>query len=78
MPFVYIGQVAKHLANLGYAVDVFTRCDRPDLPEVGEWYNSVRVIQINAGTLTALPSEAMLPHMAELTANFLDFLDRQP
>lgn len=75
---VYVGQVAKHLANLGYAVDVFTRRDRPDLPEVVEWHNGVRVIHINAGTLTALPKELLLPHMGEFTANFLDFMDRQP
>ena len=29
---VYVGQVAKHLAAIGYWVDVFTRRDRPDLP----------------------------------------------
>ena len=34
---VYVGQLARHLAALGYEVDVFTRRDSAGLPEVAEW-----------------------------------------
>lgn len=38
---VYVGQVAKHLAAIGYYVDVFTRRDNDILNEVVEWHYGV-------------------------------------
>lgn len=73
---VYVGQVAKHLAAVGYAVDVFTRCDCPQLPEVVEWHNAVRIIHITAGATKALPKEALLPYMGEFTDRVIAFMDR--
>ncbi|MBE9020187.1 glycosyltransferase [Chroococcidiopsidales cyanobacterium LEGE 13417] len=74
---VYVGQVAKHLAAIGYSVDVFTRRDRPQLPEVVEWHCGVRIIHVSAGKPEVLPKEALLPHMEEFTANAIAFMDRQ-
>src|SRR5438105_2899693 len=34
---VYVDQISRHVARLGYAVDVFTRRDRPDRPDVMDW-----------------------------------------
>lgn len=73
---VYVGQVAKHLAAIGYSVDVFTRRDRPSLPDVVEWHHGVRIIHIEAGQPELLPKEALLPHMEEFTANAIAFMDR--
>ncbi|NJO76883.1 MAG: glycosyltransferase family 1 protein, partial [Leptolyngbyaceae cyanobacterium RM1_406_9] len=47
---VYVGQLAKNLAAIGYDVDVFTRRDSEQLPEVVEWLNGVRVIHVPAGS----------------------------
>lgn len=74
---VYVGQVAKHLAAIGYEVDVFTRRDNPELPEVVEWHNGVRIIHVAAGPPTCLCKEDLLPYMEEFTAYILAFMDRQ-
>ena len=46
---VYVGQLARHLAALGYEVDVFTRRDSPHLPETAEWMSGVRIVHVPAG-----------------------------
>ncbi|MBD2021718.1 glycosyltransferase, partial [Leptolyngbya sp. FACHB-36] len=73
---VYVGQLAKHLAAIGYDVDVFTRRDG-DLPEVVEWQYGVRVIHVPAGPPRSLPKEALLPYMGEFTAFVLDWCRAQ-
>jgi D-inositol-3-phosphate glycosyltransferase len=70
---VYVGQLAKHLAAIGYDVDVFTRRDAEHLPEVVEWHHGVRVIHVPAGPSTYLPKERLLPYMADFTSFMLDW-----
>jgi D-inositol-3-phosphate glycosyltransferase len=70
---VYVGQLAKHLAAIGYHVDVFTRRDSEHLPEVVNWQQGVRVIHVPAGSSGCLPKEKLLPHMGEFTAFVLDW-----
>ncbi|PSB15632.1 phosphoheptose isomerase [filamentous cyanobacterium CCP2] len=70
---VYVGQLAKHLAAIGYHVDVFTRRDSEHLPEVVNWHQGVRVIHVPAGVRSYLPKEQLLPHMSEFTAFILDW-----
>ncbi|MGF1515269.1 MAG: glycosyltransferase [Elainellaceae cyanobacterium] len=71
---VYVGQVAKHLAVLGYEVDVFTRRDRADLPEVVQWQPGVRVILVPAGPAQFVPKEEMLPLMEPFEAFMADWM----
>ncbi|MGF1538796.1 MAG: glycosyltransferase [Elainellaceae cyanobacterium] len=71
---VYVGQVAKHLAVLGYEVDVFTRRDRADLPEVVQWQPGVRVILVPAGPDQFVPKEEMLPLMEPFEAFVSDWM----
>jgi len=68
---VYVGEVAKNLASLGYTVDVFTRRDSPLLPEQAEWANGVRIIHVPAGPTQYIRKEDLLPLMAEFTAYVL-------
>ncbi len=70
---VYVGQVAKHLAALGYKVDVFTRRDSPDLPEVVEWAPGARVIHITAGPPHFVRKEELLSYMDAFTLGMLRF-----
>lgn len=65
---VYVGQLARHLAGLGYEVDVFTRRDAAALPERVEWMNGVRIVHVPAGPASRLRKEDLLPFMAEFTA----------
>jgi D-inositol-3-phosphate glycosyltransferase len=73
---VYVGQVAKHLAGLGYEVDVFTRRDAPDLPEVVAWAPGARVVHITAGPARFVRKEELLPHMDAFTLGILRFARR--
>ncbi len=68
---VYIGQLAKHLAVLGYEIDVFTRRDSDELPEVLEWLDGVRIIHVPAGPPKQVRKEDLLPYMEEFTAYVL-------
>ncbi|XGV98560.1 MAG: glycosyltransferase [Leptolyngbya sp. BL-A-14] len=74
---VYVGQLAKHLAAMGYAVDVFTRRDHTLLPEVADWVDGVRLIHVPAGPATHIRKEDLLPYMAEFTAYVLEFCKHQ-
>src|SRR5581483_4480126 len=68
---VYVGQVARHLAALGYEVDVFTRRDDPMLPEIADWVHGVRVIHVPAGPPRQIRKEDLLPYMDKFTAYML-------
>jgi glycosyltransferase involved in cell wall biosynthesis len=62
---IYVAQVATHLARLGYSVDVFTRRDSAELPEIVEWVPGVRVVHVAAGAPRYIAKEALLPSMGE-------------
>lgn len=74
---VYVGQLAKHLAAIGYDVDVLTRRDSEHLPDIVEWHQGVRVIHMPAGPPIALPKEHLLPYMGEFTAFVLSWCRSQ-
>jgi D-inositol-3-phosphate glycosyltransferase len=74
---VYVAQVAKHLAALGYEVDVFTRRHDASLPEVVECRPGMRVIHVQAGPAQFVPKEELLPYMDEFGRRLLRFSDRQ-
>lgn len=65
---VYVGQLAKHLAAIGYQVDVFTRRDCQHLPDAVEWQQGVRIIHVPAGPPICLAKEKLLPYINEFTA----------
>jgi len=62
---VYVGQLAKHLAALGWEVDVFTRRDSDLLPEIAEWVDRIRIVHVPAGPARYVRKEDMLPFMDE-------------
>ena len=64
---VYVGQVARHLADLGYDVDVFTRRDSRQLPRITSWTGGVRIIHVPAGPPLPIRKEELLSHMGEFT-----------
>lgn len=68
---VYVGEVARHLATLGYQVDVFTRRDSELLPDVTKWIDGVRIVHVPAGPPEFVRKEDMLPYMAEFTEIFV-------
>ena len=62
---IYVAQTARHLAKLGYAVDIFTRRDRDDLPDVVQWHPGIRVMHVRAGPPCFVRKESLLPLMPE-------------
>lgn len=74
---VYVGEIAKHLAAIGYDVDVFTRRDSELLPSVAEWVHGVRIIHVPAGPPTFVRKEEMLPYMEKFTTYVCRFFKRQ-
>jgi glycosyltransferase involved in cell wall biosynthesis/phosphoheptose isomerase len=75
---VYVAHLARRLAALGDRVDVYTRRDAPDLPEVVQWLPGVRVIHVPAGPPAELPKESLLPHMPAFAAYVIGRLRETP
>jgi len=75
---VYVAQLAKHLAKRGWAVDVFTRRDSRDAPEVAELVEGVRVVNVPVGPPKFVRKEDMLPFMGEFADWMVSFANRQP
>lgn len=74
---VYVAQLAKQLARLGYEVDIFTRRDSSTQEAVVDWVPNVRVIHVPAGPAHFIPKEAMLPYMEQFGRFVIRFARRQ-
>ncbi len=74
---VYVDQISRHVAGLGYAVDVFTRRDCPAQPTVVEWAPGVRIVNLTAGPAALIPKDAMWPYMPAFRDAFLEFAARE-
>ncbi|HST90060.1 MAG TPA: glycosyltransferase [Ktedonobacterales bacterium] len=73
---VYVDEVSRHLARLGYAVDVFTRRDSPELPDVLEWAPGVRIVHLEAGPAAYVFKDELWPHMPAFRDAFSRFARR--
>ncbi len=73
---VYVDEVSRNLARLGYIVDVFTRRDNPDTPEVIEWAPNVRVINLTAGPASFILKDELWQYMPAFRDALLDFVER--
>ncbi|HEY2249433.1 MAG TPA: glycosyltransferase family 1 protein [Planctomycetaceae bacterium] len=74
---VYVFQLARHLAQAGHAVDVFSRCDDPDVGLVRPGPSGSRVWQVPAGPKRTVPKEDILPFMDEFTRFMVEHCERQ-
>jgi glycosyltransferase involved in cell wall biosynthesis len=70
---IYVAQVARHLARIGYAVDVFTRRDSANQAEIVQWQPRVRVINVPAGPAQFVRKEELLPLMNDFSAYVTNF-----
>ena len=73
---VYVDEVSRNLAALGYTVDVFTRRDKSDAPEIIDWAPGVRVIYLAAGPTEFLLKDTLWQYMPEFRDSFLSFLEQ--
>lgn len=65
---VYVADLSRHLVEMGWDVDVFTRRDRIDAPDVEELAPGARLFHVDAGPPLGLPPIETAGHVAEFTA----------
>ena len=70
---VYVDQVSRNLGLLGFDVDVFTRRDSEELPDVMEWAHGVRVVHLRAGPARFIKKDPMWHHMPRFRDGFLHY-----
>jgi D-inositol-3-phosphate glycosyltransferase len=73
---VYVAQVARHLADVGAKVDVFTRREDPSVAETVELAPNVNVIHVPAGPAEPVAKERLLPFMPGFTRWMVERLGR--
>ncbi len=74
---VYVANIARNLARLGYQVDIFTRRDSASLPEIYNWTDGIRVIHVPAGPAEYVRKEELLGHMEAFSEYMIAFIRRQ-
>lgn len=70
---VYVDEISRALAALGFQVDVFSRRDSEDQPEVHQWAEGVRIINITAGPARAIKKDEIWPYIPALRDQLLRF-----
>lgn len=65
---VYVAELARRLGERGLKVDVFTRRDAPDLPDIVEIHEHTRVIHLKAGPAATVAKEVLLSLTEEFCA----------
>ena len=71
---VYVAEICKSLAKMGYIIDIFTRKDAQELPVIVNWLPNIRVIHVKAGPAADVPKERLLDYMDEFTVNMRQFI----
>lgn len=74
---VYVLELSRELARLGYEVDIFTRRDG-EFPHVEEIAPGLRLIRIDAGPAEPIEKEDIVGHLPEFHANMRRFAEAQP
>jgi D-inositol-3-phosphate glycosyltransferase len=72
---VYVAELARRLGERGLKVDVFTRADSPELPEVVEIHEHTRVIHLEAGPREVLAKEAHVAVLPQFEAELNSRID---
>ena len=64
---VYVVETAKKMAQAGVAVDIFTRANKPNLPESIEIEDGVNVKHLQAGPVEGFSKEELPSQLGALT-----------
>lgn len=71
---VYVRELAMELEKLDFDIDIYTRKDSEDLPDITEMIPNVRVIHVKAGPTEYIPKEQLMPYMDEFGNFMVDFI----
>lgn len=74
---VYVAETTIQLADMDYNVDIFTRWENADLPQVIQWRPGIRIVHIEAGPRAKLSKEYLYDYMQEFTRNMLNFIRQE-
>lgn len=74
---VYVAELAKQLAGIGYEIDIYTRNDDFSLQKIIDWIPGIRVIHVNAGPACPVPKEELWSYMPEFRDNMLSFMQKE-
>jgi D-inositol-3-phosphate glycosyltransferase len=74
---VYIDHLARHLAKLGYYVDIFTRWTDPAKSRIVKCHERVRVVHVRAGEKKYIPKENLFQYMDEFCADMVHFIKKR-
>ena len=75
---VYVVETAKKMAQAGVSVDIFTRANKPNLPESVEIAEGVNVKHLVAGPFEGLSKEELPSQLGALTSAFLNHQKQLP
>ena len=75
---VYVVETAKKMAQAGVAVDIFTRANKPNLPETIEIAEGVSVKNLVAGPFGGLSKEELPSQLGALTSAFMNYQKQLP
>lgn len=67
---VYVLELSKALGLLGYHVDIFTRKERSDNPDIADVAPNVRVIHVPMGPLRPIGKKQLIPYLDDFVRNF--------
>jgi glycosyltransferase involved in cell wall biosynthesis len=70
---VYVAELAKRLGAMGHEVDVFSRRESADTPEVVPFSEGVRVVSLAAGPAQRLPKDETFRFMPRLRDGFYGY-----
>lgn len=73
---VYVDEVSRHLAAQHFQVDVFTRRNSTDLPEIVPLAAGMRIIHLDAGPPRFVRKDDLWPHMPAFRDALLRFAAR--
>jgi len=74
---VYVLELSRELARLGYEVDIFTRLDG-ELPRVEQIAPGLRLIRIEAGPASPIEKEEIVGYLPEFNRNMRAVAEAQP
>ena len=75
---VYIRELARELGSRGISVDIFTRRNSHDEPDMDHRIaENVRVIYLNAGPVKSLKPDEIYPYLPQFTARLMAFATRK-
>jgi D-inositol-3-phosphate glycosyltransferase len=75
---VYVVETAKKMAQAGVSVDIFTRANHPNLPDIVEIAEGVNVKHLVAGPFEGLSKEELPSQLGALTSAFMNYQKQLP